>query len=83
LLHYWRDLEITAAIAWGYFVEGAMRMTYDDGTEELLQAGDVFYMPSGHVGVVEKDLKIIDFSPQKEFSEVLAHVEKKMAEMGG
>lgn len=68
---------------WGYVVEGAMRMTYDDGAVELLEAGDVFYMPSGHTGIVEKDLKIIDFSPQKEFDELLEHVGKKMAEMGG
>ena len=68
---------------WGYVVEGAMRMTYDDGKEELLEAGDVFYMPAGHTGIIEKDLKILDFSPQKEFNELFAHVGKKMAEMGG
>ncbi len=68
---------------WGYVVEGAMRMTYDDGTVELLEAGDVFYMPSGHTGIIEKDLKIIDFSPQKEFNELFEHIGKKMTEMGG
>ena len=66
---------------WGYIVEGEMLVRYDNGTEERLTAGDVFYLPSGHTGVVEKDLKIIDFNPTKEFSEVMDHIAKKMAEL--
>ena len=55
-------------------------MKYDDGTEEKLQAGDVFYMQPGHTAVVEKDTKLIDFSPESELKEVMDHVAKKMAE---
>lgn len=32
--------------------------------------------------IVEKDVKIIDFSPEKEFSELIEHIGKKMAELG-
>ena len=67
---------------WGYIVQGSMRVIYDDGNEELLQAGDVFYLPPGHTAIVEEDLKIIDFNPEKEFGEVMDHIGKKMAEMG-
>ncbi|PZX47775.1 cupin domain-containing protein [Algoriphagus chordae] len=67
---------------WGYLVEGAMRVIYDDGTEELLEKGDVFYMPNGHTAKAEQNTKIIDFSPTKEFQEVMEHIGKKMAEMG-
>lgn len=66
---------------WGYIVEGEMLVRYDNGTEERLTAGDVFYLPSGHTGVVEKDLKIIDFNPTREFSEVMDHLAKKMAQL--
>lgn len=65
---------------WGYVVEGELRLTYDDGTSETLSTGDVFYMPPGHTGIVEKDLKLLDFSPEKEMNEVMSHIAKKMAE---
>jgi len=55
---------------------------FDDDTEELLKRGDVFYLPPGDSGVVETDLKIIDFNPEKEFGEVMDHIARKMAEMG-
>lgn len=65
---------------WGYIVAGEVLMKYDDGTTETLTAGDVFYMPPGHTAVVGKDLKMIDFSPEKEIAEVMDHIAKKMAE---
>jgi hypothetical protein len=45
-----------------------------------LQAGEVFYLPPGHTGIVQEDLKLIDFSPTQELNEVMKHVAKKMAE---
>jgi hypothetical protein len=64
---------------WGYVLEGELLLTYDNGSEELLTAGDVFYMQPGHKAIVKKDLKIIDISPEKEFAEVMEHIAKKMA----
>lgn len=66
---------------WGYIVDGALRIKYDDGTDELLTTGDVFYLPPGHTAIVEKDLKLLDFSPEKELNEVMSHIAKKMQEM--
>ena len=66
---------------WGYIIKGKLQMTYDDGREELLKEGDVFYMPPGHVGVVTEDLQLLDFSPQKGMKKVISHVEKKVAEI--
>ncbi|MCK0191463.1 cupin domain-containing protein [Arenibacter sp. F20364] len=68
---------------WGYILEGSMMVIYDDGKKELLEKGDVFYMPSGHTAIVQEDVKMIDFNPSKEFNEVISHVGMKMAEMGG
>ena len=64
---------------WGYIVEGTVLIKYDDGKEEKLNAGDVFYFPHGHTAIVEKDLKIIDFSPEEELKIVMDHIEKKLA----
>lgn len=66
---------------WGYIVEGAIRIIYSDKTEEVSRKGDVYYWPKGHTGIVEEDVKFIEFSPQKEFKEVMDHIGKKMAEL--
>ena len=68
---------------WGHIIEGEFLVKYDDGTEETLTAGDVFYMPPGHTAMVTKDLKYLEFSPEKELDVVLNHVAKKMAEFSG
>ena len=67
---------------WGYLFDGAVRVIYDDGKEELIEAGDAFYMPPGHTAIVEKNAKLFDFSPTKELNEVMENVGKRMAELG-
>ncbi len=67
---------------WGYMVDGEMIVLYNDGFEETISAGDAFYLPPGHTAKVTKDAKLLDFSPEKELEEVLAHVAKRIAEMG-
>lgn len=68
---------------WGYVVEGEMIVRYDDGTEETVSTGDVFYLPPGHTARVESDLKFLDFSPEKELKEVMDHINKKLAAISG
>jgi hypothetical protein len=65
---------------WGYVVEGELLVKYDNGTEETLTSGEVFYLPPGHTAIVIKDLKLLDFSPEKELNEVMSHIAEKMAE---
>ncbi|WP_439182077.1 hypothetical protein [Carboxylicivirga taeanensis] len=63
---------------YGTVLEGAIRINYQDGTEELICQGDLFYIPAGHTAFVEKDLKIIVFSTSKEHHEVMNHVVKQI-----
>ena len=67
---------------WGYIVKGKMTLHYDDGTKEVVKSGDVFYAPAGHTGKIEKDIAVLEFSPEKEYLEVMEHVGKKMQAMG-
>lgn len=67
---------------WGYILKGSMQVKYDDGTVVVLKAGDAFYMFPGHVAVVLEDLKLVDFSPEKEMNELIKHVEEKLAKPG-
>ncbi len=66
---------------WGYIFDGSVRIIYDDGTEEVTSAGDVFYWKPCHTAIVEEDLILMDFSPDKELAEVMEQVNKNMAEM--
>lgn len=66
---------------WGYMLKGSMHLRYDNGDEEVVHAGEVFYFPAGHIGWSEEEIAWLEFSPEKEMKEVLAHVGRKMQEM--
>jgi hypothetical protein len=68
---------------WGYVLKGEMLVKYDDGKEETLTEGDVFYLPAGHTALVKEDFKFVEFSPTEQYTEVIAHVGRKMAELAG
>ena len=57
----------------GYCLRGRLHVRYADGTEEVIQAGDLYYMPAGHTFMTDKDApedcEIIELS---EFSEIAA-----------
>jgi hypothetical protein len=66
---------------WGYIFEGTIRIVYDDGSEDVTTAGDVFYWQPCHTAIVEEDVVLMDFSPDKELGEVMENVAKRMEEM--
>lgn len=66
---------------WGHIMEGVFRINYDNGAEDVLRKGDVFYLPGGHTAIVEEDMKCIMFSPDKVHGEVLEHAMGNMAKM--
>lgn len=68
---------------WGYLFEGAIRIKYPDGKEDVVNAGEVFYWPAPHTGVVEKNAKFIEFSPEAEFSQLMDQVAENMKKQGG
>ena len=51
---------------WGIVVKGQMRIIYD-GKEEIAKAGDAFYFPPGHTGIVEAGTELWEFSPNDKF----------------
>jgi mannose-6-phosphate isomerase-like protein (cupin superfamily) len=63
---------------WGFVIEGAIRVSYEDGTEETVGAGDIYYWPAGHTIVVEEAVRMVEFSPSDQMSQVLAHVVGKL-----
>ena len=49
-------------------------MNYEGGTEEVVGRGEIYYWPSGHTIVVEEAVRMVEFSPHDQMSQVLAHV---------
>jgi hypothetical protein len=64
---------------WGYMLNGALVVTYTDGTEEHCAGGELFYWPPGHTVRVTADADVVLFSPHKEHTEALDHMLAKMA----
>jgi hypothetical protein len=48
-------------------------MRTEDG-EEVYEAGQAFYWPPGHAPEALEDCEYVDFSPTKEFGEVIDHL---------
>ncbi len=63
---------------WGFVIEGTIRVNYEDGTEELVSSGEIYFWPPGHTVVVEEAVKMVEFSPHDQMSQVLAHVVGKL-----
>jgi hypothetical protein len=71
---------------WGYLFTGRMTIQYADHNE-VVEAGDAYYMPPGHVPIIEAGTELLMFSPTAELKltdEVLMkNVQAMMAEGGG
>jgi hypothetical protein len=67
---------------WGFMLKGSLHIKYDSGEEVEVHTGEVFYFKSGHIGWTDKESAWLDFSPENELKEVLAHIGKKMQEFG-
>ena len=59
---------------WGHMLAGRMVVTYAD-REEVLEAGDAFYLPPGHSPRAEAGAEFVQFSP----AEALAATEAAIA----
>jgi quercetin dioxygenase-like cupin family protein len=52
---------------WGYVTAGRLTVQYGD-REEVLEPGDAFYMPPGHVPAAVAGTELVMFSPQDELA---------------
>ncbi len=63
---------------WGTVVKGSIHVTYADGTEETVTAGEVYYWPPGHTVRVDEDYEAIEFSPSGQMGELMNHLVAKL-----
>jgi hypothetical protein len=64
---------------WGTVLKGSIHVRYSDGSEECVNAGDVYYWPPGHTVWVDEDYEAIEFSPGAQMAELIDHLKTKLA----
>jgi hypothetical protein len=63
---------------WGYLLAGKMTVRYPDH-EEVVNAGDIYYMAPGHRMKAKAGTVLIEFSPKEEFRKLTEIAEKNFA----
>jgi len=54
---------------YGYLISGRIRITYKDGSIETIEAGEMYYLPAGHLLAYEAPSHHIEFNYDKEIIE--------------
>lgn len=67
---------------WGYVLEGKLTFRFADH-EEIFEAGDAFYVPPGHVPIVEAGSELVQFTPSESLRTVTAAIIQNLRGMGG
>ncbi len=55
---------------WGYMISGKARVKYAD-REEIINAGDVYYLAPGHIVICEEAGELVEFSPKGEYQKTM------------
>jgi hypothetical protein len=67
---------------WGYVLKGRLTVRYADH-DEVIEAGDAFYMSPGHAPAAEAGTELVQISPTAELAETEAAIMKSMQEAHG
>jgi hypothetical protein len=65
---------------WGYVVRGRVRVRYGDH-DELVKAGDAYYLSPGHTTIFEEPTEIVEFSPRGEYQKTMEVAARNVAAM--
>jgi hypothetical protein len=59
---------------YGYIFSGRIRARYQDGSEEVIGPGEVYWIPKNHVLIYEEATHHLEINPHKELRELMAAV---------
>ena len=63
---------------WGYLFEGSFRVTYKDGLEEVVCAGEAYHLRPGHFVQTLEPVRLIEISPIEEHDRTMATIAGNM-----
>ena len=68
---------------YGYMFEGRLRVKYPDSDwpDEVIEAGEVFFVPSGHVLVYEEASKVLELNPAHALQSCMDAINKAIIKM--
>ena len=64
---------------WGYLVKGSFNVTYVDGPDEVVHAGDVYYLRPGHFVQTLEPVELVEFSPAAQHDVTMAAVQRNLS----
>jgi hypothetical protein len=64
---------------WGYLLKGSFRVTYLDGPEEIVEAGEAYHLRPGHFLQTLEPVELIELSPVAEHDRTMAVVTRNLA----
>lgn len=56
---------------WGTVVKGRLTYRYEDGSKEVMSAGDAYYARPGHVPILSAGTEVVEFSPTVELAKTI------------
>lgn len=65
---------------WGYVLKGSMTFRFPDH-DEVVRAGEAFYVPGGHIPLPAAGTEYLQFSPADELRRTSEAIERNMAAM--
>jgi Cupin domain len=65
---------------WGYVLKGRLTFRFADH-DEVVEAGDAFYLPPGHIPTAEAGSEYVQFSPSEELRAVADAMNANMQAM--
>jgi len=67
---------------WGVVLTGTLVYNHADGSQDVIQAGEAYYAPPGHLPVFSAGTEIVEFSPRDQFRATMEVVTKNVLEAG-
>jgi hypothetical protein len=64
---------------WGYLVKGSFSVAYVDGPDEVVHAGDVYYLRPGHFVQTLEPVELVEFSPAEQHDVTMAAVQRNLS----
>ena len=67
---------------WGVVLTGTLVYNHADGSQDVIQAGEAYYAPPGHLPVFSAGTEIVEFSPRDQFRATMEVVAKNLLAAG-
>lgn len=65
---------------WGIVLEGSIHLRHADGTQETIEAGELYYWPAGHTAWTDEDAVFLEVGPIEPMRQFGEHAKAKVGD---